>query len=149
MIDAAFLKAYRTARQDMAVMERHLAQCGVTGRPAAVGAYHYDSMPHGTNHATAAAIQYQDGIEAAVQAMRRELADMEPRFQAIMSRARNFRDRSILRQYYQLGQTDAQVADFLCVSVRHANRLRSELLTYLDDTSTMSTPVVVCPSSPC
>lgn len=147
MTNAIFLKQYRETIQELRVMERQLALSGTTGKPAGARAYRYDSMPHGTNDATSAAIQQQDGIEAAVNALRSELAAMEPHYAALFARARNYRDRCILRQYYQLCQTDAQIADSLCVSVRHANRLRAELLAHLDNTSIMSTGVVVCPSA--
>lgn len=145
MTNAAFLKAYRDLHQELAVMERHLAMCGTTGCPTGVRSSRYDALPRGTNNGTAAAIQHQEGVEAAVQQLRDNLADMDTTFQALLPRARNYRDRCILRQYYQLGQTDAQVAECLCVSVRHANRLRSELLTHLDNPANMSAPVVAGP----
>ena len=147
MSNTAFLKHYRETIQELRVMERQLARSGTTGRPSGATGYRYDSMPRGTNDHTAAAIQQQEGIEAAVHALRAEQAAMEPRYAALLACARNYRDRCILRQYYQLCQTDSQIADSLCVSVRHANRLRSELLAYLDNTSNMSTSVVACPSA--
>ncbi len=148
MTNAAFLKQYRETHLELRGMERQLALSGTTGRPAGAHAYRYDSMPRGTNDVTAAAIQQQEGLEAAVADLRKELADMDVRFEALVRRGRNYRDRYILRQYYQQCLTDSQIAEYLDVSTRHANRLRSELLSLLDEPSIMSTPVVVCPASP-
>lgn len=145
MTNGAFLKQYRDTLLELRVMERQLELSGTTGRPASASTFRYDGMPRGTNDRTAAAIQQQEGIEAAVRDLREEVAQMQVRYDALMHRARNFRDRCILRQYYQLCQTDAQIAECLCVSTRHANRLRAELLAHLDNTSTMSAPVVACP----
>lgn len=128
-------------------MERQLALSGTTGKPAGARAYRYDSMPHGTNDATSAAIQQQEGLEAAVRTLKDDLAVMEVRFNTLLTRARNYRERYILRQYYQLCLTDSQIAEYLDVSPRHANRLRAELLTHLDNTSIMSATVVACPSA--
>lgn len=147
MNNATFLKQYRETIQELRVMERQLALSGTTGRPAGARAMRYDSMPYGTNDATSAAIQQQDGLEAAVRALHAELADMEIRFNTLVTRARNYRERYILRQYYQLCLTDSQIAEYLDISTRHANRLRTELLAHLDNTSTMSGAVVVCPSA--
>ncbi|MBE5804922.1 MAG: hypothetical protein E7316_10485 [Clostridiales bacterium] len=147
MNNAAFLKLYRETWLELRVMERQLAMSGTTGRPRGASTLHYDDMPRGTNDHTAAAIQQQDGIEAAVNDLRAQLDGMEPRYTALLKFARNYRDRCILRQYYQLCQTDAQIADCLCVSVRHANRLRAELLHHLDNVSTMSETVVACPAA--
>lgn len=146
MTNAAFLKQYRESHLELRVLERQLALSGTTGRPAGAHSYHYSSMPRGTNDATSAAIQQQEGLEAAVNDLRAELADMDIRFDALLRRGRNYRDRYILRQYYQQCLTDSQIAEYLDVSTRHANRLRTELLALLDEPSTMSTPVVVCPT---
>ncbi len=147
MNNATFLKQYRETVQELRVMERQLSLSGTTGKPAGARAYRYDSMPHGTNDITSAAIQQQDGLEAAVRALRDELAAMEARFNTLLTRARNYRERYILRQYYQLCLTDSQIAEYLDISTRHANRLRTELLAHLDNTSIMSAAVVVCPSA--
>jgi len=147
MTNAAFLRQYRESHLELRVMERQLAMSGTTGRPAGAHTYRYDSMPRGTNDATSAAIQQQEGIEAAVHALREEMATMDVRFEALVRRGRNYRDRYILRQYYQLCLTDSQIAEYLDISTRHANRLRTELLAFLDEPSIMSTPVVVCPSA--
>lgn len=144
-----FLKQYRDTRLELTVMERHLEQCGITGRPAGYVAMRTDGMPRGTNDRVSAALQAQDGLEAAVSELRSQLDAMEPRFSRMMSAARNYRERCILRQYYQLGHTDAQIADCLGVSVRHANRLRSDMLEHFNNTSMMSTPVVACPVKAC
>lgn len=147
MNNATFLKQYRETIQELRVMERQLSLSGTTGRPAGANTSHYDSMPRGTNDVTSAAIQQQEGLEAAVHALREELATMEERFSALITRARNYRDRYILRQYYQLCLTDSQIAEYLDISTRHANRLRTELLAHLDNTSIMSATVVACPSA--
>jgi len=147
MTNTAFLKQYRETVQELRVMERQLSLSGTTGRPAGARAYRYDSMPRGTNDATSAAIQQQEGLEAAVCAVKEELAALEPRFNALMALARNFRERYILRQYYQLCLTDSQIAEYLDVSPRHANRLRADLLAHLDNTSAMSAAVGVCPTA--
>lgn len=147
MTNGAFLKQYRDTLLELRVMERQLELSGTTGRPASASTFRYDGMPRGTNDRTAAAIQQQEGIEAAVHDLQEEVAQMQIRFETLLHRARNFRDRCILRQYYQLGQTDAQIAECLCVSTRHANRLRAELIAHLDNTSSMSTPVVACPNA--
>lgn len=149
IMESIFLKNYRNARLELAAMERHLEQCGLTGRPASARAARYDSMPRGTNDVVSARIQEQDGVEAAVFALREELKPMEAHFQQLLGKARNYRDRCILRQYYQHGQTDSMVADCLGVSIRHANRLRKEMLAHFDNTSTMSKPVVECPFNAC
>ena len=145
MTNSCFLKQYRETQQELRVMERQLALSGTTGRPSGTSVNRCDRMPRGTNDATAAAIQQQEGIEAAVNSLRDELAAMEPRFTSLLSLARNYRERCILRQYYQLCLTDSQIAEFLDFSTRHANRLRAELLVHLDNTSIMSSPVVACP----
>ncbi|MBQ8314044.1 MAG: hypothetical protein IJX84_12670 [Clostridia bacterium] len=147
MTNATFLKQYRETIQELRVMERQLSLSGTTGRPAGARATRYDSMPRGTNDATSAAIQQQEGLEAAVHALQAELAAMEVRFNTLVTRARNYRERYILRQYYQLCLTDSQIAEYLDISTRHANRLRTELLVHLDNTSTMSGTVVACPSA--
>lgn len=147
MTNTNFLKAYRDTLQELRVMEHQLEMSGTTGRPAGAGSYHYDGLHRSTNDSTAAAIQQQDGIEAAVTGLRQELAAMQPRFDGLLRWARNYRDRCILRQYYHLCQTDAQIAECLCISTRHANRLRAELLRHLDNMSTMSAAVVACPQA--
>ena len=147
MNNATFLKQYRETIQELRVMERQLSLSDTTGRPAGARACRYDSMPHGTNDSISAAIQQQEGLEAAVHALQAELATMEERFSTLVARARNYRERYILRQYYQLCLTDSQIAEYLDISTRHANRLRTELLAHLDNTSTMSAAVVVCPSA--
>lgn len=132
MTDAVFLKTYRSAKQELAVVERQLALSGTTGQPAGMIGVKEAGMSRGTNNATAAAIQRMDGLVEQADAIRRRLAEMDLRFSALMAAAWGYRERCILRQYYQLGQTDAQVAECLGVSVRHANRLRSDLLRRLD-----------------
>lgn len=148
MTNKAFLRKYRDTQLELRVMERQLELSGSTGRPASASTFRYDGMPRGTNDKTAAAIQQQEGIEAAVRSLREEMAHMQAYYEELLRKARNFRDRCILRQYYQLCQTDAQIAECLCVSTRHANRLRTELLAHLDNTSSMSIPVVACPHTP-
>lgn len=148
MTNKAFLRKYRDTLLELRVMERQLELSGTTGRPASSSTFRYDGMPRGTNDKTAAAIQQQEGIEAAVRSLREEMAHMQTHYEELLRKARNFRDRCILRQYYQLCQTDAQIAECLCVSTRHANRLRAELLAHLDNTSSMSIPVVACPHTP-
>lgn len=145
MTNSAFLKSYRDTLQELRVMEHQLEMCGITGRPSGASSCHWDSLHRSTNDATAAAIQLQDGIEAAIGDLRQRLAVMERRFDGLVKLSRNYRDRCILRQYYQLSQTDAQIAESLSISTRHANRLRAELLALLDNKSNMSTPVVACP----
>lgn len=144
MTDATFLKTYRDMTQELAVLDRQLALCGTTGRPASAASFYYDDIRRSTNDPTAAAIQQQEGIEQARNAKQAELDAMQPRFDSLMKRARNFKERAILWQYYRLCYTDAQIAECLDVSTRHANRLRKELLTYLDDPSNMSAAVVAC-----
>lgn len=145
MTNATFLKTYRDTVQELQVMEHQLEMSGTSGMPAGAGVYQWDSLHRSTNDSTAAAIQQQDGIEAAVNGLRQELARMQPRFDALLRLARNYRDRCILRQYYHLCQTDAYIAECLCISTRHANRLRAELLRHLDNMSVMSAGVVACP----
>ena len=135
MLESNFLKNYRNARLELTALERHLEQCGVTGRPSSGRACQYGSMPRGTNDVVSARIQEQDGVEEAILNLRKELTPMEEHFQLLMGKARNYRDRCILRQYYQHGQTDSLVADCLGVSVRHANRLRKEMLAHFDNTT--------------
>lgn len=147
MTNTAFLKQYRDTLQELRVMEHQLELSGITGRPSGAGSYHYDGLHRSTNDSTAAAIQQQDGLEAAVNDLRQAFAAMQPRFDGLLRLARNYRDRCILRQYYQQCQTDAYIAECLCISTRHANRLRTELLQHLDNLSTMSTAVVACPQA--
>lgn len=149
MTVSIFLKNYRNARLELSTLERQLDQCGLTGRPAGARTNRFDSMPRGTNDVVAARIQELDGIEAALHDLRLEMQPMDMYFQQLLGHARNYRDRCVLRQYYQQGQTDSVVADCLGVSIRHANRLRQEMLAYFDNTSTMSKPVVECPSEAC
>lgn len=149
MTNTAFLKQYRETHLELRVMERQLAMCGTTGRPSGAHSCRYDSISRNTNDVTAAAIQMQDGLEATIADLRSELADMDVRFEGLLRRGRNYRDRYILRQYYQLCLTDSQIAEYLDISTRHANRLRTELLAFLDEPSIMSAPVVVCPTVSC
>lgn len=138
MTNAAFLKTFRDLRKELLVMEQQLERCGVTGRPSGLRTHGYDNMPRGTNDATAAAIQLQEGLEQMVNQQREQISSMEPHFLQLVKRARNFRDRCILNQYYYLGVSDTDLAEPLCLSVRHVNRLRNDLLTYLDNTPEMS-----------
>lgn len=149
MYASAFLKDYRNTLLELAAMERLLEQCGVTGCPTGARTSRFDSMPKGTNDFVSARIQEQEGIEASVLALRQDVYTMSPQFQQLMNMARNYRERCILRQYYQMGRTDAFVAECLAISVRHANRLRKEMLSYFDNTATMSVPVVDCPGQAC
>lgn len=140
MTDVEFLKAYRNARQELSVIERQLALSGTSGRPLGIISRSSDGMPRGTNDATAAAIQRMDGLAQLAESMRSRLLEMDVRFGVLAEAAWGFRERCILQQYYQLGQTDAQVAECLGVSVRHANRLRSCLLRRLDGQANTSCP---------
>ncbi len=149
MTNASFLKQYRDTLQELQVMEHQLEMSGTTGRPAGATGYCFDSLHRSTNDSTAAALQEQEGIEAAVNVLRQTMAAMQPRFDGLMRMARNYRDRCILRQYYLLCQTDAQIAEALCISTRHANRLRAQLLRHLDNMSAMSAGVVACPLATC
>lgn len=147
MNNATFLKQYRETWLELRVMERQLSLSGTTGKPHGAVHYQFDEMPRGTNDPTSAAIQQQEGIEAAVNDLRSQLESMDARYSFLMKMARNYRERYILRQYYQLCLTDSQIAEYLDVSTRHANRLRAELLAYLDNSSIMSKSVVVCPTA--
>lgn len=140
MTDAIFLKTYRATRQELAVLERQLALSGTTGTPMGIIGRRNDGMPRGTNDATAAAIQRMDGLMQQAETIRRSLTEMDTRFNTLTATAWGYRERCILRQYYQLCQTDAQVAECLGVSVRHANRLRSGLIHRLEGNTNSSCP---------
>lgn len=147
MTSTTFLKQYRDTLLELRVMEHQLDISGVTGCPSGATALRYGELLRRTNDSTAASIQQQEGIESAIQALQEKLSHMEAVYGELYRLARNFRERCILRQYYQLCQTDAQVAESLCISTRHANRLRAALLEHLENTSKMSGIVLACPQA--
>ena len=132
MTNAEFLHTYRNMYAELRILEHQLNLCGGDGRPSAADAIDYAKIMRSTNDQAAADRQAFDGVAAEVAALQSQLNSMEPRYEELFRQARNYKERCILRFYYQQGQTDAFVANALVISTRHANRLRQQLLTFLD-----------------
>ena len=128
MTAVEILQAYRGAVLERMAIERQIDQCTPLGAPGALQAQRYDRVGRGTNHATAAALQCADGYAERLEAKRRELTQIEAAFEGVLTRAKGWQVRLILRRYYGLGDSDAAIAADLDVSREWVSRLRKTFL---------------------
>ena len=75
-------------------------------------------------------MQTLDGLDAALQQRMHTLTEIVARFEDILSRVGSLHA-VILRRYYGLGETDAQVGAALGYSERRINQLRNNAIAEL------------------
>ena len=133
MSNAAFLKEYRQVTLETKQVNEMLRRMGHSGTPGHVRGAAYGYRLPGTNDPEAAEIQHQDGLTEELQRLGSRLQEMEPRYQALYKRARHMQERFVMCHYYEMLETDTQIAAAMGVTDRHVRRLRQNLITWLDE----------------
>lgn len=129
MTDLQILESYRATTLEMIAIREQMARTGLTGSPDGIAVQAYDAHRH-TNDRTAAAMQTLDGLDAALQQRMHTLTEIVARFEDILARVGSLHA-VVLRRYYGLGETDAQVGAALGYSERRINQLRNNVITEL------------------
>ena len=132
MTDFQVLEAYRAATLEISAIREQMQRLDLTGQPMGLAGQSLDNQRH-TNHRTAAAMQTLDGLEAALCDRLQALSQIIARFEAIIASAAPPIAATVLRRYYGLGETDAQVGSALGYSERRINQMRNDAIAPLQD----------------
>lgn len=140
MTKKEFLNEYLALTIEVTSLDRHCKLLGFIGGPQPIRGVKLDGMPRGTNDPTAAMIQRDDYEKYEKELERLEekrdlLRDMLSEFEHIMDGIQYSRDRTIIRSYYALGDTDEQIGNILRPKLtgQRVNQIRNEIVDGLDD----------------
>jgi DNA-directed RNA polymerase specialized sigma24 family protein len=103
------------------------------GGPTPVRSARITGMPRGTNDSVSALLQRADDDDAIHKLERRcaELREMVDEFERVMDSIHDKRLQIIIRDYYALGWSEEEIADYMELSRQHVNRLRLGFLREL------------------
>ena len=131
MTDLQILEGYRAAVLEMAAIREQISLYGLSGKPCGTNSIRLDGDGCRTNDKTAAIMQILDGLEDALHERMRTLEAFMARFERIIATVRDPMTAVVLRRYYGMGETDAQVGVAMGYSERRVNQLRRGVLTEL------------------
>lgn len=130
---ATFLNDYRKKLYSLRTMQEALRNFGSDGRPNDIPqAVQMLEEKRQTNNKEAASVQSYQRLTERLQAFERSVEAMRPVFQQVLERLPDERRRLIFQLYYEDGQTDEIIGEWLFVCTRQANRLRNEAVAKLD-----------------
>ena len=137
MTNREVLIRYRYLQSEVESIERTLDRIGTIGGPRPVRSPQLTGMPRGTNDPEAAIIQRSDydDIMQALLDKTTELRGLMMRFELILDRVKDDRERIILRDYYANGMTDEWIAEHSfkpSLSQTTVNDIRNSALEKLD-----------------
>ena len=113
MTNKEVLIRYRYVQSEIDSIERTLDRIGTIGGPSPLRSLELTGMPRGTNNPEAAIMQRADYDEVVKKLIDRttELRGLMMRFEVILERIEDDRERIILRDYYANCMTDEQIAE--------------------------------------
>ncbi len=103
------------------------------GGPRPVHSVQITGMPRGTNNPEAAMIQQVEEPDPSleIRLKAQELQNYLPEFNKIVSSIEDDRTRNIIRDYYALGMTDAQISKDIGLSWKRIYQIRSDYIKTL------------------
>lgn len=125
------LTAYRATVQEIAAIDRQLQLCALPNGPAPLENQRYGGIGRNTNEPTAAALQTIDGLEEMLLARRAYLLTIAAAFEGVVQNIADPETAVIIRRYYGLGETDAQVAEAVEKSAMTVYRIRRRFISAL------------------
>lgn len=130
MTNLEVLEAYRGVVLEMQALEQQLQRYG-SGAPREAVARASDEVQRSTNHQEAAQRQHMDSLERQLLARRAYLDGVITQFERVIADVGDATTSYILRGYYALGDSDAQIATVLHCSEKTVNRKRKLCLARL------------------
>ncbi len=131
MTSLEILTAYRATVQEIDAVNQQLKKCALPCGPNALRNQLYDGVAPGTNDPTAAAMQRMDGLEELLMRRRQYLLEIAAGFESIIQSIDHPETAVIIRRYYGLGESDAQVAEAMGKSAKWIMRLRHRFINTL------------------
>ena len=134
MTKRELLENYRSLVREIDLLEKQSAFLNqYVGGPRPVRAVVLTGMPRGTNEPEAAMLQRADYDDAIYELERKseELRELLNEFNAILDAIEDGDDRNILRAYYALNWTDAQIGEWLKYDKTTIWRRRNQLMNIL------------------
>lgn len=134
MTKRELLENYRSLVREIDLLEKQSAFLNqYIGGPRPVRSVQLTGMPRGTNEPEAAMMQRADYDDAIYELERKseELRELLNEFNAILDAIEDPDDRNILRAYYALNWTDAQIGELLKYDKSTIWRRRNQLMNNL------------------
>lgn len=131
MTDLQILESYRATCLEMDAIRQQIQRMEISGKPHGMSSQDTSGIGRSTNDKTAAAIQTLDGLEAALEERMQILQKIVARFEKIVASVQMPMGRVVLRRYYGMGETDAQVAAAMGYSERRVNQIRNTAIRHL------------------
>lgn len=131
MKDIEIIERYKWLMHEAWALEKQAEMVIRIGTPSGVAGQALSGMPHGTNDPVAASIQHADRYAEKLREKARELLNICGRFEGILSRIKDDRQRVICRMYYGLDMTDEKIAEKLNIDQSTVNRDRNAVLSAL------------------
>lgn len=134
MTKRELLENYRSLVREINLLEKQSAFLNqYIGGPRPVRSVQLTGMPRGTNEPEAAMMQRADYDDAIYELERKseELRELLNEFNAILDAIEDSDDRNILRAYYALNWTDAQIGELLKYDKSTIWRRRNQLMNNL------------------
>ena len=123
------LRDYAATMAEIKAIEKQLDRITPTGAPSGLRAI---GSSRGTNDPTSAALQRIEGMETMLQKKREELFRRAQRGERAIELFDDPKARFVMRGYYLLGMSDAQLADMLYRSRSDVQRIRKAAEAWLD-----------------
>ena len=129
------LEKCRAAVLELRALDDQLTRCLPSGRPDGIKVPQYDAHLPGTNNQTAASLQLYEGLMAQRESRALKLSHLSKAAWGCIKAAGQPRAMVILSNYYQLGMTDAEIAQAQGVTRETISRLRRRALNSLNTLS--------------
>ena len=126
MGDLEIIVRYKWLMHEAWALHKQAEKVQLIGAPQGVAGQALTGMPHGTNDPVAASIQAYDGYCQRLRAKAAELLSICDRFEAVIEKIGDDRQRVICRMYYGLDMTEEKIAEKLHIDQSTVNRDREK-----------------------
>lgn len=128
MEDMEIIIRYKWLMHEAWTLQKQAEKVQLIGAPLGVAGQALTGMPHGTNDPVGASIQAYDGYCQRLQEKAGELLSICDRFELVIDKIRDDRQRVICRMYYGLDMTEEKIAEKLHIDQSTVNRDREKAL---------------------
>ena len=132
MTDVEVLQRYRMLMIEVEAVRKQAEQVMMIGGPQGVRGQAMTGMPRGTNDPVAASLQLYEGYAKRLEESAGKLEDLTGRFERIIARIRDDRERVICRYYYGVGLTDEKIGEVISLEGTTVCRIRNEVLKKIE-----------------
>lgn len=132
MTDVEVLQRFRMLMIEVVAIRKQVETVMMIGGPQGVRGQAMTGMPRGTNDPVAASMQLYEGYAKRLEESAGKLEDLTGRFERIIARIRDDRERVICRYYYGVGMTDAEIGEKISMEGSGVCKIRNEALRKIE-----------------